>query len=136
MGEFGSLDARPGINYGFGGTGYAGGYWNNGAFFYNRSVNNIGSVTNVYNKTVVVNNITVNRVSYNGGEGGLTARATQEDEAAARQRHAPTTTAQSSHLQAANTNRQLFESQNQGKPAIAPTAKPAEFNGGVLFLRN
>src|SRR5215470_18285464 len=31
-----------GINYGFGyvGAGYEGGYWNNGAFFYNRSVNN------------------------------------------------------------------------------------------------
>src|SRR6202162_2432648 len=122
-----------GVNYGFGyiGVGYAGGYWNNGAFFYNRSVNNIGSVTNVYNKTVVVNNITVNRVSYNGGEGGLTARATQEDEAAAHQRHAPPTPAQSSHVQAASTNRQLFESQNHGKPAIAATAKPAEFNGGV-----
>ena len=122
-----------GIDYGFGyvGVGYAGGYWNNGAFFYNRSVNNIGSVTNVYNKTVVVNNITVNRVSYNGGEGGLTARATQEDEAAAHQRHAPPTPAQSSHVQAASMNRQLFESQNHGKPAIAATAKPAEFNGGV-----
>lgn len=120
-----------GIDYGFGyaGVGYAGGYWNNGAFFYNRSVNNVGNVTNVYNKTVVVNNINVNRVSYNGGEGGVTARATQEEEGAAHERHVPPTTAQTSHVQAARTNRQLFESQNHGKPAIAATPKPAEFTG-------
>ena len=50
-----------GINYGFGyiGVGYFGGYWNDGAFNYNRAVNNISTtnITNVYNKTVV-NNIT------------------------------------------------------------------------------
>jgi WXXGXW repeat (2 copies) len=47
-----------GINYGFGyvGVGYAGGYWNNGSFYYNRAVNNVSTtnVTNIYNKTVVV----------------------------------------------------------------------------------
>jgi hypothetical protein len=32
-----------GINYGFGyaGVGYQGGYWNNGAFFYNSAANNV-----------------------------------------------------------------------------------------------
>lgn len=120
-----------GINYGFGyvGVGYAGGYWNNGAFFYNRSVNNVGSVTNVYNKTVIVNNITVNHVSYNGGDGGMTARPTSQEEAAAHARHVPPTSAQTSHIQAASSNRQLFESENHGKPAIAATAKPGEFSG-------
>ena len=46
--------------YGYGGVGYEGGYWRGGAFFYNRSVNNFSNVqiTNVYNKTVVVNNTT------------------------------------------------------------------------------
>ena len=35
-----------GVNYGFGygGVGYEGGYWNNGQFAYNRSVNNISNV--------------------------------------------------------------------------------------------
>ena len=44
-----------GVNYGFGyaGVGYQGGYWNNGAFFYNRSVNNVTNVTNVYTKTIM-----------------------------------------------------------------------------------
>jgi hypothetical protein len=118
-----------GIDYGFGyiGVGYEGGYWNNGAFFYNRSVNNVQNVTNVYNKTVVVNNVTV---SYNGGTGGVAARPTPQEQAAANQRHIPPTAAQSAHVQAASSNRQLFESVNHGKPAIAATAKPSEFNSG------
>src|ERR1700687_3325303 len=39
-----------GINYGFGygGFGYDGGYWRGRDFFYNRSVNNVRNVTNVY----------------------------------------------------------------------------------------
>src|SRR6266567_3394994 len=71
-----------GINYGFGyvGVGYEGGYWRNGAFFYNRSVNNVTNITNVYNKTVIVNE-TVRNISYNGGAGGTTARPTAAEEA-------------------------------------------------------
>ena len=49
-----------GVVYGFGydGVGYEGGYWRNRQFFYNRTVNNITnvSITNVYSKTVIVNN--------------------------------------------------------------------------------
>jgi hypothetical protein len=78
-----------GVNYGhgYGGDGYQGGYWQNGRLFYNTSVVNVGSthLTNVYNKTVV-NNVTINRVSYNGGNGGVQARATPRELAAA---HAP-----------------------------------------------
>ena len=82
-----------GVAYGFGytGVGYEGGYWRNGAFFYNQSVNNISnvSVTNVYNKTVVVNNTT--NISYNGGAGGTTAKPTAEQLAVEKERHvAPT----------------------------------------------
>jgi hypothetical protein len=127
-----------GINYGFGyvGVGYEGGYWSNGAFFYNRSVNNVTNVRNVYNKTVVVNNVTVNNVSYNGGEGGITARPTAAEQAAANERHVPPTSVQTQHVQTASTNRQLYESQNHGKPAIAATAKPGEFSGsGVVAAR-
>jgi WXXGXW repeat (2 copies) len=118
-----------GIDYGFGytGAGYAGGYWNNGAFFYNRSVNRVENVRNVYNKTVV--NITVNHVSYNGGHGGLTARPTAEQQTATRDHHVPPTSNQTSHVQSASGNRQLYESQNHGKPTIVATSKPAEFSG-------
>src|SRR5579859_5462508 len=53
-----------GINYGFGyfGEGFEGGRWDNGHFFYNRSVTNVNVtvVHNVYNTTVI--NRTENRV--------------------------------------------------------------------------
>jgi hypothetical protein len=127
-----------GIVYGFGyeGVGYQGGYWNNGVFFYNRSVNNIRNVTNVYNKTVIVNNITVNNVSYNGGAGGTSARPTPQEETALRERRFSPTSVQTQHLQAASTNRQLYESVNHGKPPIAASMQPGEFRGhGVIAAK-
>lgn len=125
-----------GINYGFGygGVGYQGGYWNHGAFFYNRSVNNVRNVTNVYNKTVVVNNRTV--VSYNGGTGGLSARPNAMEQKAEQAKHVPRTSAQVQHVQTASTNHELYENVNHGKPAIAATAKPGEFSGaGVVAAK-
>ena len=81
-----------GINYGFGytGQGYQGGRWDNGQFAYNRSVNNV-NVTNIHNtyNTTVINNTTVNRVSYNGGNGGVAARPTPQEQAAAQEKHIP-----------------------------------------------
>jgi YXWGXW repeat-containing protein len=126
-----------GINYGFGytGVGYQGGYWNNGAFFYNRSVNNVTNVTNVYNKTVIVNNREDN-VSYNGGSGGVSARPSAEEEKATSEKHVARTSAQVQHVQTASTNHELYESVNHGKPAIAATAKPGEFAGaGVVAAK-
>ena len=67
-----------GINYGFGyfGLGFEGGRWDGGHFFYNRAVMNINGteIHNVYNTTVINRN--GNRVSFNGGNGGINARAT------------------------------------------------------------
>jgi hypothetical protein len=125
-----------GVNYGFGyvGTGYEGGRWNNGVFAYNRTVNNFGGVhvTNVYNQTVVVNN-NVTRVSFNGGTGGTAAQPTPQEQAVAQEQHVPPTTAQTQHQQTASTNRALLASENHGKPAIAATSKPNEFSGkGVV----
>src|SRR5438105_1336162 len=78
-----------GINYGFGytGVGFFGGEWRGDTFFYNRSVTNVNvtNVTNIYNKTVIVNNNA--RVSFNGGNGGVRARPTPQQEAAAHERH-------------------------------------------------
>jgi len=125
-----------GINYGFGyvGVGYQGGYWDHDHFFYNRAFNHIDHVTYVYNKTVVVNRT---YVSYNGGAGGINARPTAEEEGAMRDRHVAPTSVQVQHRQTASTNRQLFESVNHGKPAIAATPKPAEFSGhGVVGAKS
>jgi hypothetical protein len=123
-----------GINYGFGygGVGFAGGEWRGGAFFYNRAVMNVDSVhiTNVYNRTVVVNG---NHVAFNGGEGGIAARPTPAEEAAAREPHQAPLAAQVQQEHAASQNRALFASENHGAPAVAATERPGEFSGhGVV----
>jgi len=125
-----------GINYGYGyfGHGYEGGRWDNGRFFYNRSVNNI-NVTNIHNvyNTTVINNTTENRVSYNGGHGGIEARPTPQEEAAGRERHMAPVAAQTQHMQAAQSNPELRASVNHGKPPIAATPTPGAFQGhGVV----
>lgn len=121
-----------GINYGYGygGVGFVGGEWRGGGFYYNRSVTNVSvtNVTNVYNRTVVVNNTTVNNVSYNGGTGGIAARPSAQEEAYARAPHTVPLAAQTQHEHAASQNRQNFASVNQGRPAIAATARPGDFS--------
>ena len=119
-----------GISYGYGyfGEGYQGGRWDNGHFFYNRSVNNVNvtEIHNVYNTTVI--NRTETRVSFNGGNGGISARPRPEDEAAAREKHIPAVAVQTQHAQAARTNPEQRASVNHGKPAVAATPKPGAFS--------
>jgi hypothetical protein len=119
-----------GINYGFGygGVGFYGGEWRGGSFFYNRSVTNVNvtNVTNVYNRTVIVNN--TRNVSYNG-PGGIEARPTPQEERFNREPHNAVLAAQIQHEHAARQNRQLLATENHGRPPIAATAKPGEFNG-------
>jgi hypothetical protein len=119
-----------GINYGFGyfGVGFVGGRWDGGHFFYNRAVANINVVNihNVYNETV---NVTVNHISYNGGEGGIVARPRPEDEIAEHDRHIAAVAAQTQHIDQARANRELRASVNQGRPPIAATGRPGEFSG-------
>jgi hypothetical protein len=119
-----------GINYGFGywGGGYGGGRWNNGHFFYNSSVNNMGggNFHNVYNERVDKNN--ESRVSFNGGRGGTESRPTSEQEAAVNQRHIPSVTAQTQHVQAARGNPEQRAGVNHGNPVIAATTKPGDFS--------
>jgi hypothetical protein len=121
-----------GINYGFGffGDGYVGGRWDGDRFYYNRAVSNI-NVTNIHNvyNTTIVNNVTVNHISFNGGKGGVEARPTHEQEEIAQQHHIAPQPAQLRHLQLARANPQLRAEVNHGKPAVAATARPAEFTG-------
>jgi WXXGXW repeat (2 copies) len=120
-----------GINYGFGysGSGYEGGYWDNGVFFYNSAVTKVDTalITHTYNKTVV-NTATVNNVSFNGS-GGTTVQPTAEELTWSQEKHASPTALQVKHQRAAGTNRALFASVNHGTPLIAATAKPAVFKG-------
>ena len=120
-----------GINYGFGytGVGYWGGYWHGRDFYYNRAVNNV-NITNIHNvyNTTVINNANVNRVSYNGGPGGIQARPTSNQLAAERGRHLDATPAQLQHQQLARNDRAQFASVNHGQPAVGATPRPGAFN--------
>ena len=118
-----------GINYGFGygGVGFAGGEWRGGAFYYNRYVTNVSvtSVTHVYNRSVVANNTAT---SFNGGEGGVKATPTAQEETAAHETHTAPLAEQTQHEQAASQNRQNFASENHGRPAVAATARAGDFS--------
>lgn len=128
-----------GISYGFGyfGFGYEGGRWDGGHFFYNRAVTNVNitEIHNVYNTTVVHETI-VNRVSYNGGNGGISVRPRPEEEAVEHERHIPAVAAQNQHVQEARTNPQQRASVNMGKPVVAATPRPGAFKDrGIVAAR-
>ncbi len=127
-----------GINYGFGygGVGFVGGRWHGGVFAYNTAVMHVNTtvIHNTYVDRTVINNVTVNNhVSYNGGTGGVSARASSAELAAEHEHHIAPTSMQTQHEHAASTNRALLASENHGKPAIAATARPGQFAGhGVV----
>jgi hypothetical protein len=128
-----------GISYGYGyfGHGYEGGRWDNGHFDYNESVSHVDVSRNhnVYN-TRVEDNSRGNRVSFNGGNGGRTERATSQEEAAGRGHHFAPVAAQTQHVESARANPELRASANHGKPPIAATAKPGAFkDSGAVAAR-
>ena len=125
-----------GIDYGFGynGAGYFGGRWDDGRYFYNDAANKLGAVhvANVYSEKVV-NNTTINRASFNGGEGGIAAKPTNQELLAEKEPHVPASKLQVDHARASSMRGEQFVSTNQGKPAIAATTRPGEFQGkGVV----
>jgi WXXGXW repeat (2 copies) len=126
VGYYGGVD----YGYGYGGSGYQGGRWDNGHFFYNTTVNNIGGahITNVYNQPIV-RNATVSRASFNGGPGGVVAAPTAAQSVVDKAQHVPPTAAQRNQARLASLDRTQFVSANQGKPAVAATERPGEFKG-------
>lgn len=126
-----SIGFYGGINYGFGyfGFGYVGGYWNAGQFYYNRSVNNVHntSITNVYVDNSVTRNTTiVNRVSYNGGSGGVQVAPTPAQSAERQRVHeAPTAQQVQQHDMAIRSPGQRF-SHSGAEPAVFGTSRVVE----------
>jgi hypothetical protein len=122
-----------GINYGFGytGVGFVGGRWEHGAFRYNTAVMHVNTtvIHNTYVDRTVVRNVTVNRVSYNGGRGGINARPSEREREFEHERHFEPTSMQREHEHSAGSNRELRASENHGRPPIAATARPGEFKG-------
>jgi hypothetical protein len=91
---------------------------------------NVTVVHNTYvNRTVVNNTAVVNRVSFNGGAGGINARPTPQEEAAGREQHFMPTGEQMNHEHAAGSNHALLASVNHGQPGIAATGRAGQFSG-------
>jgi len=134
-----SVGFYGGINYGFGyfGTGFVGGTWAGGAFSYNTAIVNVNRTTirNTYADKTVVNRsiVTRSRASFNGGHGGISARQTAAQIAAARHRIGPTAQ-QREHSIVASRDRRLAASVNHGRPpvtsvrdSLSATNRPAHF---------
>ena len=115
-----------GVNYGFGytGAGFFGGEWRGEHFAYNTAVNRVNTtiIHNTYNRTVV-NNVTVNRVSFNG-PGGVNTRPTPQEAMAEREQHVSRTAVQTNHEIHASTNRAQFASVNHGQPTRPALERP------------
>ncbi len=124
-----------GINYGFGyiGLGYQGGYWNAGHFFYNRTVTNVNVtiVHNVYNRTIINNYTVINRVSFNGGSGGIQVRPRLAELAALREPHAAPMQTQIEIERSASQNRAQFAEVNHGRPATFVETRVVVADRGV-----
>ncbi len=127
-----------GINYGFGyfGSDYVGGYWRRGVFNYNRGYNRIDNrVVNVYNNTTIINKTVINnRISYNGGPGGVNAQPTMQQRQAERQRHWDAVPDQRAAMQQSREDRtarfnynhgQADRMQWRGTQSATPPAAPA-----------
>src|SRR6185503_17486124 len=75
-----------------------------------------------------VNNTTiVNRVSYNGGQGGTAAKPTERERGVEREQIRQATADQIRHEHAARGNRALRASENKGIPPIAATPRSGAF---------
>jgi hypothetical protein len=117
-----------GINYGFGypGTGFYGGNWNNGLYRYNTAYTNVNPVIvrNVYvNRAHYVTPIYRTRYSFNGPR-GVIMHPTHAQLVYARERHIAATPAQISHARIAAQDRNLYYNVNHGRPAVVAVARP------------
>ena len=134
VGYYGGID----YGYGYAGSGYSGGYWQNHAYYYNRDYNNFGSVHVTHEYTRAGDNDTraEHRTSFNGGSGGVLVQPTAQQAAYAQQSHTAPAAVQLQHQQAAAGNRALFLSANHGQPPVAATSRANQFSGaGVVQAR-
>jgi hypothetical protein len=116
-----------GIDYGFGylGFGYQGGHWDNGHFDYNTALSHVDTnvIHNVYNTKV---NEPASRVSYNGGPGGTTVSASDDEKsgAAIPGSHIGPVSAQTQNEWAARNDPKQRFSANHGTPPLTATSLP------------
>jgi hypothetical protein len=125
VGYDGGIDHGYGYG-GYGGSGFEGGCWQGRNDYDNRFVSNVNAthVSNVNNKTVIVNNTTF---AYNGA-GGLQAAATLQARTLERKHHVQPTAEQMQQHQVAGRNREFLASVSRGKPPVAANPRPADFS--------
>lgn len=135
IGFYGGID----YGFGYGGTGYQGGYWNGDNFFYNRACNRINTamIGNVYQRNVVIDNTTlnntvINRVSYNGGTGGIQLRPRPAEIAVLHEPRIPPMRAQMLHQQQAAQNPRQLYAENHGRPVIVAAVHPLAADRGIV----
>ncbi|HEY1582907.1 MAG TPA: hypothetical protein VGF73_07405 [Chthoniobacterales bacterium] len=108
-----------GIDYGFGyyGSGYYGGRWEGNTFRYNTAVSRVNTkvITNTYVNREVVQKNRGPRTSFNG-PGGVQAKPTSKQLAAAKGPHIAPTDTQRSRVEAAKSDSGLRAKNNKGKP--------------------
>ncbi|MGH8093579.1 MAG: YXWGXW repeat-containing protein [Chthoniobacterales bacterium] len=117
-----SVGFYGGINYGYGyyGSGYYGGRWAGNTFSYNTAASRVNPrvITNTYVNREVVRNSRGPRPSFNG-RGGVQAKPTSQQLAAAKAPHVGPTSAQRSLVAAARNDPSLRSKNNKGRPTAA-----------------
>ena len=120
-----------GINYGYGygGHGYYGGRWVGNSFHYNTAVTRVNNtvITNAYTYKAPVKT-SGSRAGFNG-PGGAKARATAQEQAAAKGNHVQATSEQRALADRAKDNPDLKAKNNNGKPKAAAVAAVRGDNG-------
>jgi|SRR5579863_143409 len=126
-----------GINYGFGyfGTGFAGGRWDHDHFRYNTAVWRVNTrvIHTTYVDRTYVRDVHVNRVSYNGGRGGIEARPSREEIGYEHERHFDRTPMQARHDEGfRGGNGHSFQPPNRGErnDMARPNDRGNHANGG------
>lgn len=115
VGYYGGID----YGYGYPGEGYDGGYWRDDDFHYNHRADRDDDDDRA------------ERVSYNGGEGGIDVRPTVVQQGDGHEQHFAVTEAQLEQERAALHAPGQHWSVNHGVPPVAATTRPGEFDNST-----
>jgi hypothetical protein len=74
-------------------------------------------------------------VSFNGGQGGIQARASSQEMAAMHEQHLPPTGEQSQHRSFAAQDRSQLASVNHGRPGVTAASTPGAFRSNTVDNR-
>ena len=128
-----------GVNYGYGyfGHGFEGGYWDRDRFFYNREVVRVDEVRihNVYDRHIEHIDHD-NRISFNGGRGGIQERPTAQEMAFTHEQHVAPLPAQHQNEMRAAQNRMQFANVNHGRPQDVVRTQPVAFDRNMPINNN